>query len=149
MLTLSYRIPFRQSFVLLAGFEPAPPSYLGLSAVMVGKRLSHRSSVVHVQSANYEFYLVRGCFGRGINNGSFPCRRSNDHPFYMVIVFPLIWLLVTPSASPWAKVGLARRKVIYYKRLVCSELSDFFSDFFCVKSLFEMSLPFLEETCGV
>ena len=35
--------------VLLAGFEPAPPSYLGLSAVMVGKRLSHRSSVVHAR----------------------------------------------------------------------------------------------------
>jgi hypothetical protein len=52
-------------FVLLAGFEPAPPSYLGLSAVMVGKRLSHRSSVNRAQGANYgnwenTFFLVRG-----------------------------------------------------------------------------------------
>ena len=88
---------------------------------------------------------VRSWTHEGINNGEV----SQAFRKYNALSLCLVVRLVIMRPSPWAKVGLARRKVVYYKRLVCSELSDFFSDFFCVKSLFEMSLPFLEETCGV
>ena len=73
--------------MLLAGFEPAPPSYLGLAAVMVGKRLSHRSSVVHARVQQITgiviilFTRTWGASGVASTMESFPSlSRRNDHP---------------------------------------------------------------------